>query len=79
MNLKATVIVLGLAAVFALAVGCVTLAVLYAPAWLAFAGLCGYVLAIVGWIVSIALSGHKSQPGKPSVIVHEDGSIEVQP
>lgn len=48
------------------------------PAWLAFAGLFGYVLAIMAWIVSIALSD-KRQPVKPSVVVHEDGSIEVQP
>ena len=66
-------IVMGLA----LAVAAVTLALLYvAPVWLALAGLFGYMLAIMGWIVSIALDG-KRQPVKPSVIVHEDGSYEV--
>ena len=73
MTAKTILIVLGLT----LAVAAVTAALLYVPpAWLAFAGLCGYVLAIMGWIVSIALDG-KRQPVKPSVIVHEDGSIEV--
>lgn len=76
MNLKSILIVLGLA----LAVAAVTLAVLYAPVALAVAVWLVWPVVFCVFIYQL-VKAHEPEPEskrRPGIVVHDDGSVEVQ-
>ncbi len=65
---------------FVLAVALVLALLLYAPLALAWLALFAWLLAMLGYVVSIVhYDRQRAADAKPRIMQHEDGSIEVRP